>query len=67
MILDFEKAFDIPPHEVLKSKLFGYGIGGYTLRWIDSFLCCRTQRAAVNRFQTWKSKLCIPVEYEITF
>ena len=25
-ILDFEKAFDTPPHE-LNSKLFGYGIG----------------------------------------
>ena len=36
-LLDFEKAFDTPPHE-LKSKLFGYG-GGKTPRWIDSFLC----------------------------
>ena len=32
-ILDFEKAFDTPPHELLKSKLFGYGIGGKTLRY----------------------------------
>ena len=47
-ILDFEKAFGTPPHELLKSKLFGYGIGGKTLRWIDSFLCFRTQRAVVN-------------------
>ena len=46
-ILDFEKAFDTPPHELLKSKLFGYGIGGKTLRWTDSFLCYRT-RAVVN-------------------
>ena len=45
-ILDFEKAFDTPPH--LKSKLFCYGIGGKTLRWIDSFLCYRTQRAVIN-------------------
>ena len=37
-ILDFEKAFDTPPHELLKSKLFSYGIGGKTLKWIDSFL-----------------------------
>ena len=42
-ILDFEKAFDTPPHEVelLKSKLFSYGIGGKTLKWIGSFLCFR--------------------------
>ena len=42
-ILDFETAFDTPPHELLKSKLFGCGIGGKTLKWIDSFLCYRQQ------------------------
>ena len=47
-IRDFEKALDIPPHELLKSKLFGYGIGGKTLRWIDSFLCYRIRRAVVK-------------------
>ena len=47
-ILDFEKAFDTPPHELLKSKLFSYGIGGKTLKWIDSFLCFRKQRVVVN-------------------
>ena len=40
-ILDFEKAFDTPPHELLKGKLFRYGIGGKTLKLIDSFLCYR--------------------------
>ena len=34
-ILDFEKAFDTPPYELLKSKLFSYGIGGKTLKWIE--------------------------------
>ena len=29
-ILDFEKAFDTPPHELLKCKLYGYAIGGKT-------------------------------------
>ena len=48
-ILDFEKAFDTPPHELLKSKLFSYGIGGKTLKWIDSFLCFTQQRVIVNR------------------
>ena len=31
-ILDFEKALDTPPHELLKSKLFSYGIGDKTLK-----------------------------------
>ena len=47
-ILDFEKAFDTPPHKVLKCKLYGYGIGGKTLKWTDSFLCDRQQRVMVN-------------------
>ena len=47
-ILDFEKAYDTPPHELLKSKLLSYGIGGKTLEWIDSFLCFRQQRVVVN-------------------
>ena len=42
-ILDSEKS-----HELLKSKLFGFGIGGKTLKWIDSFLCYRQQRVVVN-------------------
>ena len=29
-------------------SFFGYGIGGKTLRWIESFLCYRTQGAVVN-------------------
>ena len=47
-ILDFEKAFDTPLHELLKSKLVSYGIGGKTLKWIDSFLCFRKHRVVVN-------------------
>ena len=47
-ILDFEKAFDTPPHELLKCKLIGYGIRGKTLLWIDSFLCSRQQRVVIN-------------------
>ena len=37
-----------PPQELLKSKLFSYGIGGKTLKWIDSFLCFRQQQVIVN-------------------
>ena len=51
-ILDFEKAFDTSPHELLKCKLYGYGIGGKTLKWIDSFLRFRQQRVVVNRIKS---------------
>ena len=37
-----------PPHELLKSKLFSYGIVGKTLKWINAFLCYRQQRVVVN-------------------
>ena len=35
-MLDFENAFDTPHHELLKSKLFIYGIGSKILKWRDS-------------------------------
>ena len=44
----FKKAFDTPPHELLKSKFFSYAIGGKTLNWINAFLCYRQQRVVVN-------------------
>ena len=47
-ILDFEKAFDTPPHVLLKSKLFRYGTGRTILNWINAFLCFRQQRVVVN-------------------
>ena len=51
-ILDFEKAFDTTPHELLKSKLFCYGIGGKTLKWINALLCYRQQGVVVNGVQS---------------
>ena len=49
-ILDFVKPFNTPPHELIKSKLFNYGIvGGKTMKWIDAFLCFLwQQRVVVN-------------------
>ena len=41
-IPDLKKAFDTPPHELLKSKLFTYGKGGTTLNWINAFLLFQT-------------------------
>ena len=42
-ILDFEKAFGTPSHEILKNKLFSYGIGGKTMKWIE-FFCASENR-----------------------
>jgi hypothetical protein len=47
-ILDFEKAFDTVPHELLKTKLNNYGVSTKTLLWIDAFLCGRKQKVVVN-------------------
>ena len=48
--LVFEKAFDTPPHELLKCKLHGYSISrkNKTLVWTESFLHKRQQRVVVN-------------------
>ena len=46
--MDFEKAFDTLPHELLKSKLLSFGISGKTLKWINAFLFYRQQRVLVN-------------------
>ena len=47
-ILDFKKAFHTHTHELLKSKLFCYGIGGKILKWMDSFLCYRKKGVVVS-------------------
>ena len=58
-ILDFENAFDTSAHELLKSKLFSYGICGKTLKWIDTFLCFRQQRVVINGVKSdWAPVLC---------
>jgi hypothetical protein len=46
--LDFAKAFDTVPHRRLLKKLECQGVGGDTLRWIESFLTDRQQRVLVN-------------------
>ena len=48
LIKQGHKCTTTPPHELLKSKLFSYGIGGKTVKWIDAFLCYRQQRVVVK-------------------
>ncbi|CAM4632354.1 unnamed protein product [Lepidochelys olivacea] len=48
LFLDFSKAFDTVSHNILVSKLKKYGLDGCTIRWVESWLDCRAQRAVIN-------------------
>ena len=52
LLLDFSKAFDTVPHKRLLKKLDHYGIHGQLIKWIESWLCGRTQTVVVKGSQS---------------
>ena len=52
LLLDFSNAFDTVPHKRLLKKLDHYGIRGQLIKWMESWLCGRTQTVVVNGSQS---------------
>ena len=48
LLLDFAKAFDKVPHNLLEYKLKKFGINGDVLNWITAFLSNRKQRVVLG-------------------
>ena len=56
--LDFQKAFDKVPHQILLLKLKAHGIGDSITDWIEQWLTDRRLRFAVDgEVSNWKSVL----------
>ena len=52
--LDFQKAFDMVPHERLMLKVNAHGIQGDAARWIRCWLAGRRQRVCINQsYSNW--------------
>jgi hypothetical protein len=48
VFLDFSKAFDSVPHNLLLAKLQSHGINGRLLRWFNNYLSNRRQRVVIE-------------------
>ena len=48
LMIDFSKAFDVLPHDMILHKLEHYGIRGNALNWFRTYLCNRTQFVSVD-------------------
>ena len=57
-LIDFSKAFDSLPHDILIDKLIVYGFDESSLQVMQSYLTNRQQRTKVNnRHSSWEKVL----------
>jgi methylaspartate ammonia-lyase len=61
LFLDFKKAFDTVPHDILLEKLEKLGITGTALNLFASYLSNRTQKVEVNSTLSDSKELNISV------
>ena len=50
--LDFSKAFDNVPHNILMEKMAAHGLDGHTLCWVKHCLDGQAQRVVINGVKT---------------
>ena len=54
--LDFQKAFDKVPHQIIILKLKSHGMGNSIINWIEQWLTDRRQSVVVEgEVSSWKS------------
>ena len=56
--MDFEKAFDKVPLDLLIEKFQSFGIYGNLLKWLNSYLTNRQQRAVLEGKRFWSYIKC---------
>lgn len=52
VFIDFQKAFDTVPHDILSYKLHAIGISGSIHEWLMSYLSNRRQFTEVNNYRS---------------
>lgn len=57
IFIDFQKAFDSVPHDLLLKKLFNIGIQGKILKWIAEFLTLRTFQVKIGEDLSYKRNI----------